>query len=277
MIERNQKSGWERFWERGGWWKALLLAAVYYGLYQLSALAISPLFRFAGQPGSATFVVVTTGLPILIGGILLLIFAWSVGWLGELFGPQLRGRGWMWIAVIVVLGTNILRFVALDYGKAGIPLVLSWLLTGLFIGFAEEFLTRGLVVKLMRTAGHGEVAVALVSAAVFAALHLGNAFGGAPIGATLFQVGYTFMFGIMMYLALRVTGRLIVPILLHASTDPSIFLLTSYPSASPIAPLAANGNIIVILTGLVLLIILIAQRGALPKHPTLQSIDTAPA
>ena len=60
----------------------------------------------------------------------------------------------------------------------------------------EAFL--GVVVNLMRKAGRGEIAVALVV--------------------------YTFFFGIIMYLALRLTGSLIWPILLHASTDPTLFL-----------------------------------------------------
>ena len=92
----------------------------------------------------------------------------------------------------------------------------------------------------------------MTSAAIFAGLHTGNAFGGQPILATAFQVFYTFAFGICMYLALRVTGNIIWPILLHATTDPSIFLLTAYPGASPLTPIANLGNILVIITGLAL-------------------------
>ena len=97
--------------------------------------------------------VLGTALPILIGGVLLVLFAWSIGWLRELFGPQpIRGRGWMWIAVAVVLLTNLFRFATLDYAEAGAPTVVAWLVAGLCIGFAEELLTRGFVVNLMRRA-----------------------------------------------------------------------------------------------------------------------------
>ena len=41
-----------------------------------------------------------------------------------------------------------------------------------------------------------------------------------------------------MYLALRVTGNIIWPILLHATTDPSIFLLTAYPGSGSLTPIA---------------------------------------
>ncbi|GGF16590.1 CPBP family intramembrane glutamic endopeptidase [Subtercola lobariae] len=262
-MHDNTLSSWKRFWERGGWWKALIVVLVYYGLYQLAALVV--FWVFGGldlAAGSALGIFIGTGLPILIGGVILVVFAWSIGWLRELFGRQaIRGRGWMWVAIAVVLLTNILRFAAIDYARAGAAVVLSWMLTGLLIGFAEEVLTRGFVVNLMRKAGHPEIAVALVSAALFAVLHGGNFLGGQNAPATLLQVGYTFFFGLLMYLAYRVTGLLIVAILLHASTDPSIFLQVTYPSGGPLAAVAGFGNVIVIITGIVLLIVLIASGG----------------
>ena len=279
MHDHESTSPWKRFWERGGWWKAVILVVVYYGLYQLAGFVSLLLKDIAGEPGSALGVFIYTGVPILIGSLLLVALAWSVGWLRGLFGRQaVRGRGWMWIAVAVVLVTNVLRFIGLDYGTAGIPLVLSWLLVGLFIGFAEEVLTRGFVIQLMRKAGHPEIAVALVSAALFAALHSFNIFGGQGGLATVLQVGYTFFFGLLMYFAYRVTGRLIVPILLHASTDPSIFLFTQYPAANPIAPVAGFGNIVVIATGVILLVVLIFSGGrdrAFPRND-LPAAEPAP-
>ena len=151
MPENHDSSPWKRFWDRGGFWKALLLAVVYYGLYQLVAVGVFvAVGDLAGSPDSPLGVVLGTALPILIGGVLLVLFAWSIGWLRELFGPQpIGGRGWMWIAVAVVLVTNLFRFATLDYAAAGAPTVLAWLFAGLCIGFAEELLTRGFVVNLM--------------------------------------------------------------------------------------------------------------------------------
>lgn len=273
MSEQPTPSAWKRFWERGGFWKALLLAAVYYGVYQLIAIGVFfTLGQFSGPAGSPLNIAVTTGLPILLTGVVLVLFAWSIGWLRELFGPQpIRGRGWMWIAVAVVLVTNIARFAALDYAEAGFAIVIAWLFTGLCIGFVEELVTRGYVVNLMRKHGYSEILVAVASAGIFAALHIGNAFGGQPILATAIQVGYTFAFGICMYLALRVTGNIIWPILLHASTDPSVFLLTAYPSGGSFSSLAGLGNIVVIITGLVLLIFIrgsVTPKSASPEFAT---------
>lgn len=258
---------WRRFWERGDWWRALLLAAVYYGVYQLLSLLVGAIFGteggVRGAKGSAMDVFIGTALPVLLGAVLLLVFALSLGWLRELFGPQpVRGRGWMWVGIAVVLAINVSALLSLDFNDAGAALIASWLFTGLFVGLAEELLTRGFVVNLMRKAGHGEIAVALVSAAIFGALHAGNFFTtDQGLATTAMQVAYTFFFGIIMYLALRLTGRLIWPILLHASTDPSLFLFSAHPAAgNPLAILPSLSTYLVIATGIVLLIVFIVSE-----------------
>ena len=245
-------NGWRRFWERGGWWRAVLLVVAYYALYQLGSFAFLPLVTSTDDPAALTWF--GTALPIALGGVLLVLFAWSVGWLRELFGPQpIRGRGWMWIAVAVVLVFNVLRFATIDYGATGAGVVVAWVVAGLFVGFAEEVLTRGFVVNLMRKGGYREIVVALVSALLFALLHSGNLLSGQSPLATGFQLVYTFAFGILMYLSLRVTGNLIWPILLHATTDPSIFLQSAYPADGALTAVAAQGNIAVVIAGIVLL------------------------
>ncbi|MFE4949213.1 type II CAAX prenyl endopeptidase Rce1 family protein [Leifsonia sp. NPDC056665] len=253
MSEHETSSPWRRFWEKGGWWRSLLVVVAYFVIYQGVPLLFAPLFPTA--PGPAAAIWLFTIIPITFGGLVLVAFAWSLGWLRELFGPQpIRGRGWMWIAVAVVLLFNVLRFAAVDYAKAGAGVVVAWLVAGLCVGFAEETLTRGFVVNLMRKHGYREIAVASVSAALFAALHAGNLLTGQSVFATALQLLYTFAFGILMYLALRVTGNLVWPILLHASTDPSTFLSTLYPTQGPVAAFAGLGNPAVIVTGLILLI-----------------------
>lgn len=264
MAERSA-TAWKKFWDRGGWWKAVILVLVYYGLYQAgSFFIVGPLFSSVwGEPGSASYVFFTVAMPIVLASVVLVLFGLSIGWLKELFGRQpIRGRGWMWIAVIAVLLFNVLHLFSIDYDKAGFEVVFTWLLAGLVIGFAEEVLTRGYVVNLMRRAGHPEIAVVFASAGLFALLHLGNLFTSSQgLLATLIQFFYTFFFGVCMYLALRVTGNLIVPILLHASTDPTIFLSGLYPVAGPAATIGNLGNFAVILVGLVLVIFVRGRVG----------------
>ncbi|MEV7608442.1 CPBP family intramembrane glutamic endopeptidase [Microbacterium sp. NPDC089320] len=272
MTEMAQ-SGWRRFWEQGGWWRAVVLVVVYFVLYNGLSLLLTPIADQIDDPQSALGILVFYVLPILVGCLLLVAFAASVGWLGELFGRQpIGGRGWMWIAVAVVLLFNILHLLSIDYGAAGFQVVATWLLAGLFIGFAEEVLTRGLVVTMLRRAGQREIVVAVISSALFALLHAGNLLTGQSLFATLFQLVYTFAFGVCMYLAMRVTGTLIAPILLHASTDPSIFLHTAYPVEGAVGSIAGLGNIVVIVVGLIALFFI---RGRVERTQAAPSVGAA--
>ena len=51
-------TGWKSFWNRGGWWRALILATVYYAVYQgIAVFIVGPLFgRIWGTAGSAEYI-----------------------------------------------------------------------------------------------------------------------------------------------------------------------------------------------------------------------------
>ena len=223
-------SGWKRFWNRGGWWKALLAAAVYLAFYVSLSFPISAWF---GQYVDADNVLATPAsiffglaLPILIGAIVLLCFIGSLGWFREIFGRQpVAGRWWMWIAVALLVIPIGLRVAATSWSEYSVGVILTMLATGLCIGLAEELITRGIAVNLLRRAGHGERTVMVLSSLIFALLHTVNAFTQPLLNVAL-TVVYTFGIGVMLYLVLRVTGHIIWPILVHAATDPTTFLAT---------------------------------------------------
>lgn len=275
VSEEVPRSGWVKFWNRGRWWKAVILAVGYLVLYELASLSLSPFVPLAGEAGSTTNVLIFYVVPIFFGGVILVVFGASVGWLRGLFARQpLHGAWWMWIGIVVVAGFNILNLLSIDYSRVGIDYFLTWMLAGLFIGFAEETLTRGYVVRIMRDAGHTEIAVALVSAGVFALLHSTNLLSGQSLLATLVQLVYTFFFGILMYLAMRVTRTLIAPILLHASTDPSIFMHTLYPVEGSLGAIANLGNWAVMIVGLILVFFIRGRATPRSDAPQLANLGS---
>src|SRR6478735_11238978 len=231
MATTGSTTRWTAFWDRGGWWRALLLAVVYVGLYLLAGRAIAAVFGDQIDEDDVVSSAASTfwGLaaPILVGGALLVAFVWSLGWSREIFGRQpIRGRAWMWIAPVVVLGTDLARFAAAEYEDYTTATVVTILFLGLCLGFVEELLTRGLVVNLLRRGGYREWAVMMLSSLLFALLHTVNILAGMKASTVAITVVYTFMFGVAMYLTLRVTGSIIWPMLLHAATDPSAILLS---------------------------------------------------
>jgi hypothetical protein len=222
-------NGWARFWNRGTWWKAVILVVAYAAAYQLIGLLIGTLFGSMVDAenllGSVSSIFFGIALPVLLGGVLLLVFGWSIGAVPRVFGRQpIAGRRWMWLAVVLVLIPIVLRLFATNWPAYTVAIVLTLLFAGLCVGFAEELLTRGYVVNLLRSAGHTERVVMVISSALFAVLHSTNVFTGQPLVTVAVTVVYTFGFGAMMYLSMRVTGSIVWAILLHAATDPTTIL-----------------------------------------------------
>lgn len=96
-------------------------------------------------------------------------------------------------------------------------------LSCLLIGVFEEFAFRGVFYMLLLSTRHSSkkqiFTVSVVSSAAFGAVHLFNLLAGAGVGATLLQVGYSFLIGGMCSIALLVTGSIWIPVLLHALFD----------------------------------------------------------
>lgn len=214
------------FWSRPAAWKALLLVVVYLVFF----LAVSQLINlvFADQidadnvVGDAESTFCGLVLPVAIGGLGLLAFTAKLGWLRDIFGPQpIRGRGWMWIAPILVVVIALLRLAGTEWDDWSVDEILMLAVLGVCIGVTEELATRGLVVKMLRDSGHAERFVAVVSSLLFAAMHMTNLIAGMALDTVLATVGYTFCFGICMYLSMRVTGSFVTVIVLHGITDPS--------------------------------------------------------
>ncbi|WP_223693738.1 CPBP family intramembrane glutamic endopeptidase [Leifsonia poae] len=282
MPDHNRPSRWRAFWDHGTWWKALLVVVVYLALYlgagQLSGLIGGSLVdtkNIFATPGSVFFALT---FPLVIGAIVLAVFVASLGWFAPLFERQpIRGRWWMWIAVAIPVIAIVLRLFGIDYAAYTPGVVVLTMVTGLFVGFTEEVISRGIAVKLLRDSGMREWGVAVISSALFALMHATNLLSGMSILTVATTVGYTFCFGILMYLVLRVTGSLIWPILIHGFTDPSLFLSTggidqAGTTQNVFLALAGPANILTIVFAIIALIFI---RGRVGRAGTVDGL-TAP-
>ena len=282
-TEHAGQGGWRGFWNRGGWWKAFGLAVVYVAVYEGLGLLLSVPFgqyvdteNILATPASVFFGI---ALPILLGGIVLLLFVWSLGWFREIFGRQpLTGSWWMWIGLALLLIPIALRVAGTNWSAYSSGVILTMLFTGLCIGLAEELLTRGLAVNLLRRAGYGEKAVMLLSSLIFALMHSVNAFTQ-PLLTVGLTVVYAFTFGIMMYLVLRVTGSIIWPMLVHAATDPTTILGTGGVDAhganagsDGLISLAGSFNFVYIVFAIIA-IIFVKGKVYPDRHPSLRHAD----
>lgn len=224
------QSRWRAFWNSGGFWKAALMTVGYLVLFQgltgLLSLVVGDVVDKDNPFDDPLSALLTIGAGPIVGSIVLVLFARSIGWLPRpLFGRQpVRGRAWMWAAPVLVLIPIVTHALGTDYSRYSLGVVVAVLVAGLFVGFSEEVATRGLGVALLRRGGYREQAVMLLSSILFGLMHLSNLLSGQDLATVGPIVLYAVGFGICMYLSLRITGSLIWPILLHAFTDPTTIL-----------------------------------------------------
>ena len=102
-------------------------------------------------------------------------------------------------------------------------LIWIYALDCLMIGLFEELAFRGVLLPFLlekRRRTKASVLWTVVgSSAVFGLIHLINLFEGAGIGATILQVGYSFLIGGMCAIVLMKTGNLLYCIALHTVYD----------------------------------------------------------
>ena len=207
------ENGVRGFLEKGGFWRLVLVVAVYLALYLGSGWVAS---RFDSGYGDddllsslgSVFFQLTVGL--VFGAIILTVFTSYMGWNAEIFGRQPVYRsGWMWIAPVLVATPIVLRVLDIDWGGPALSVVLFVLASGLLVGYVEELLYRGIAVKMLRAAGHRELAVAALSSLLFGLSHSVNIFTGQAVKTVGSTMVYTFAFGALMYLTMRATGFIV--------------------------------------------------------------------
>lgn len=163
-------------------------------------------------------------LPTLFGCTFLVIALGILGcWRTVLFDKATTGPRWIWILPVVVAGIILNNFLGLHADRLSAELLLWSSLGAVGVGFGEEMITRGSMVAALRTR-FGENRVWLISTLMFSALHVPNVIFGLPLWAMPIQVLLTFIMGTGFYLMRRMSGTLILPMVLHGLWDSSLFL-----------------------------------------------------
>lgn len=166
--------------------------------------------------------------PLAGGAVVLVVAASWLGWWRPALAEVSHARPrWLLAGPIVMLLIALASLASKDYGTTTTTMVVYLVIGSLLVGFCEEMATRGLLIVALRGRFH-EVAVWALSTALFALMHLPNwVFGAGP--AAVLQVILAFMGGTMFYVTRRVTGALVLAMLLHAFWDFSSFIGTDAP------------------------------------------------
>lgn len=158
-------------------------------------------------------------IPVGVGAVFLAVAAsWLNWWRPAMVEETRSGPRWGLVVPALLIVMALSGVVTIDFGAASTAtLLLLALGTGL-VGFSEELLTRGLMIVGFRgTLSEGWVW--FLSSLLFGLLHGLNVFFGQSIGATLYQVLFAFLLGTAFYVTRRITGLLVVNMVIHAIWD----------------------------------------------------------
>lgn len=189
-----------------------------------------------------------------IGVVIVVLVISALRWWPVVLHEELRTRRWVWIVPITLLVASIATIDYSRLGTAGIALGVGLLVGTLFIGVSEELLFRGVVLTFMRDR-YREWIAATVTAALFGAIH----FLAGPV-----QIVASAIFGYLLYYVRRVSGGIVMPILVHTAWDYSVF--TAYTTANPAVD--DDTSLILFLLSVVLTVaLLVGHRAAEPRTP----------
>jgi membrane protease YdiL (CAAX protease family) len=145
---------------------------------------------------------------------------------------------WFFAAAIVI------RLVAVRWSAVDVPLFVVTIGLGALIGYAEELLFRGIVLRSLRTRGRTEASAALWTAAGFGLFHLPNLLVG--VGALQAgQIVLAAITGVSLYLLRRYRGTIVMAMVGHGIWDISTFLVATNDAVGVVLL-----NVLLILVGL---------------------------
>ena len=207
-------------------------------------------FRYDRITESPRMIVRGLVIPIGAGAILLTAVTSALGWWqAALFEPAPSSALWTWIVPALFAVAAVGTVLSIDW-RSPKARVLPLIAVGvLFVGFAEELVTRGILVVGLREGGVPEWAVIVVSAVLFGLLHGINGFFGQSWRLTALQVVIATLMGVAFFATRMTTGTLLVAMLLHALWDFGVF--GSQLTRGGVKPVVAIVQYAALLAGLV--------------------------
>lgn len=162
-------------------------------------------------------------LAVALASLFIAVTASYLGW----WRPSLReapvGPRWLLVLPVLIVLTALGTLLSKGFDGVGTTHLLTLALGTLLVGFGEEMTTRGVGVVALR-GSVGEVGVWFLSSLLFGLLHALNVLFGQSVTSTVQQIAFAFVMGTALYVVRRVTGALVVCMLVHAFWDLSTFV-----------------------------------------------------
>jgi uncharacterized protein len=238
----------------------IVLFVVYAAIFSIGFLASG--VDYDQVADTTNNVVKAIVLPVGIGALVLLLVTYFFGWWRPVFRDEDRAPRWTLLIPAFIATAVVAGLVTADWGGRESSFIV-WLLVGtIFVGIAEEVLTRGLLLTAFR-GGMGEVGVWFWTSLLFGLLHALNILFGQSVGATIQQIVFAFVFGSVLYASRRATGLLAIPIVLHALWD-----FTTFMSSGEGATVSVGVQGVIAYGAVIVCIVALFKRSLFRSSPT---------
>ena len=238
----------------------IVIFVVYAAIFSVGFLASGVDYDAVGDTTSNVMKAIV--LPVGVGALVLLLVTYFLGWWRPVFRDEDRAPRWTLLIPAFMAVAVLAGLITADWGGRESSFI-AWLLVGtLFVGIAEEVLTRGLLLTAFR-GGMGEVGVWFWTSLVFGLLHSLNILFGQSVGATILQVAFAFVLGSVLYACRRATGLLVIPIVLHALWD-----FTTFMSSGEAGTVSAGAQGIIVYGAVIVCIVALFKRSFFQTSPT---------
>ena len=194
-------------------------------------------------------------IPLIGGSLVLIAFVLWARWDGVFKDPhRLPMSGLLWVPVAIWVVGIVAHFAIADWANTPTDLLMAIVAAGVLVGFTEETLFRGIILRSLRTSLRPEAWVMLISSVWFGFFHLTNLLVGSPAGGVLFQCLQASVAGVVLYLFRRVRGLLVMGMIAHGLWDMSVFLP---PPTGTIVVVNLGIQVLVALSGVVAAIVIV--------------------
>jgi hypothetical protein len=203
--------------------RALAVAALYAVVFMTGGLLSGVDYDEVSETASniVGFVIIPVGLGIL--ATLTLTARW--GWWHAIFheDERLTQPRWARLIPVAFVVTIAVVLIVAPWREWSTGLVLLIALGTMMVGFGEEIVFRGYLLVGAR-ARFSEAGAWLSTSVLFGLFHGLNILTGQGVGATIQQVVFAFLMGSGLYLVRRVSGLLVVGMVIHGLWDFSSFI-----------------------------------------------------
>ncbi|WP_084130286.1 CPBP family intramembrane glutamic endopeptidase [Demequina sp. NBRC 110055] len=175
-------------------------------------------------------------VPVAVGSVFLIIATTALGWWRPAISEGRRNAPrWMLLAPVLFGLGGLATVLGSDFGAIATNQIVAIIAGVALVGFAEELVCRGVLVVGARGRG-GEIFVWFFTCLMFGFLHAINAFFGQSVAQTGLQIVMAFLFGSIFYVSRRVTGTIVLGMMIHALWDAGSLLSDATDSADAVGP-----------------------------------------